>query len=82
MEQFGFDEADLALMCSSYNSEEKHVERAKAMLAKSPAKESELQCGGHLAIPCDENLAQERNFTITGLQRLFWQSYRRRGWCC
>ncbi|KAI0856743.1 thermolabile L-asparaginase [Xylaria cubensis] len=50
MEKFGFDEADLALMCGSHNSEEKHVERTKAMLAKLQAKESELQCGGHPAI--------------------------------
>jgi L-asparaginase II len=50
MERFGFDEADLALMCGSHNSEEKHIERAKAMLAKSQIEESDLQCGGHPAI--------------------------------
>jgi L-asparaginase II len=46
-EQFGFDDADLALMCSSHSSEGKHVERARAMLAKVGAAETDLLCGGH-----------------------------------
>ncbi|KAI1085085.1 L-asparaginase II [Whalleya microplaca] len=50
MEQFGFDEADLALICGSHSSEKRHIERAKAMLAKSQTNESDLQCGGHPAI--------------------------------
>ncbi|KAI1387591.1 thermolabile L-asparaginase [Hypoxylon trugodes] len=50
MEQFGFDDADLALMCGSHNSEDRHIERAKAMLIKSGVQESDLQCGGHQSI--------------------------------
>ena len=37
LERFGFDEADLALMCASHSSEAVHVERARAMLAKTMA---------------------------------------------
>jgi L-asparaginase II len=47
LERFGFDEADLALMCGSHSSEPRHIERARAMLAKSQANESDLRCGGH-----------------------------------
>lgn len=47
---FGFDEADLALMCASHNSEERHIARAKSMLTKVGAQESDLRCGGHPSI--------------------------------
>jgi L-asparaginase II len=47
LERFGFDEADLALMCASHSSEDRHVERARAMLAKAHVSESDLRCGGH-----------------------------------
>ncbi|KAI0508578.1 thermolabile L-asparaginase [Xylaria bambusicola] len=47
LEEFGFDEADLALMCGSHSSEARHVERAKTMLARLQADEDDLQCGGH-----------------------------------
>jgi L-asparaginase II len=50
VDQFDFDDADLALMCASHNSEEKHVSRARAMLKKVNASESDLQCGGHAAL--------------------------------
>ncbi|KAI2620781.1 thermolabile L-asparaginase, partial [Xylaria nigripes] len=50
LEQFDFDEADLALMCGSHNGEERHAERARNMLAKLQVKESELQCCGHPSI--------------------------------
>ncbi|KFA69634.1 hypothetical protein S40285_04051 [Stachybotrys chlorohalonatus IBT 40285] len=50
LEQFGFDEADLALMCASHNSEDRHVERARRMLAKSGATEDHLRCGSHPAL--------------------------------
>jgi L-asparaginase II len=49
-DQFGFDEADLALMCASHNCEEKHVSRAHAMLKKANSSESELRCGGHTSL--------------------------------
>ncbi|MFC3283363.1 asparaginase [Litchfieldella rifensis] len=47
LERFGLDDADLALMCASHNSEARHIQRALAMLAKSGAQESDLRCGGH-----------------------------------
>lgn len=47
LERFGFDSADLALMCASHSSEARHVERAQAMLAKLGADEADLRCGPH-----------------------------------
>jgi L-asparaginase II len=47
LERFGFDEADLALMCASHSSEPRHIERAQRMLAKAQASEADLRCGGH-----------------------------------
>ncbi|WP_454824964.1 asparaginase [Paraburkholderia xenovorans] len=47
LERFGFDEADLALMCASHSSEARHIERARQMLAKARASEADLRCGGH-----------------------------------
>jgi len=47
LERFGFDDADLALMCASHSSEARHIERARSMLAKSQATEDDLRCGGH-----------------------------------
>ncbi|RYF01784.1 MAG: asparaginase [Comamonadaceae bacterium] len=68
MERFGFDEADLALVCGSHSSEQRHVERARAMLDKVAAKESDLQCGGHP--PISEAVASDwllRGFRPTPL---------------
>ncbi|KAI2783859.1 thermolabile L-asparaginase [Daldinia loculata] len=66
LDQFGFEEADLALMCGTHSSEERQVERAKAMLAKSNIKESDLQCGSHPAISPVVNRAWiEKGFTPT-----------------
>ena len=49
-EQSGFDEGDLALMCASHNSEERHLSRARRMLAAAGANESDLRCGGHASL--------------------------------
>lgn len=49
-ERFALDEADLALMCASHSSEDRHIERARSMLAKVHAQESDLRCGGHAPI--------------------------------
>ncbi|KAF6803069.1 l-asparaginase ii [Colletotrichum sojae] len=51
--RFGFDDADLALMCASHSSEERHIERARSMLARVGATESDLRCGGHPSINPD-----------------------------
>jgi L-asparaginase II len=47
LERFGFEDADLALMCGSHNSEERHIERTRQMLAKAHASETDMRCGGH-----------------------------------
>ena len=49
-DQCGFDDADLALMCASHNSEEMHIVRAREILIKAGAKEENLRCGGHAAL--------------------------------
>lgn len=47
LERFGFDDADLALMCASHNSEDAQIERVRTMLAKAGASEADLRCGPH-----------------------------------
>jgi L-asparaginase II len=47
LERFGFEDADLALMCGSNSSESRHVERTRQMLAKAAAQESDMRCGPH-----------------------------------
>lgn len=49
-DRYGFDDADLALMCASHNSEERHISRARTMLAKIGVGEDALRCGGHSAL--------------------------------
>ena len=67
-EQCGFNDADLALICASHNSEEKHISRARAMLAKVPATETNLCCGGHAALSETVNRDWiKRDFTPTGV---------------
>lgn len=49
----GFTAADLALICSSHSSEERHVARARDMLecvGGGSISESDLRCGGHAAL--------------------------------
>jgi L-asparaginase II len=50
LERFGFDDADLALMCASHNSEPRHVERTLQMLAKARVSEADMRCGGHVPL--------------------------------
>lgn len=47
LEQFNFSDEEIALMCASHSSEERHITLARAMLTKIQAHESDLQCGGH-----------------------------------
>jgi L-asparaginase II len=66
LERFGFDESDLALMCASHSSEDRHVARARAMLAKARVTEDDLRCGGHPAISEEVERAWiKRDFTPT-----------------
>lgn len=50
LERFGFDDADLALMCGSNSSEDRHIDRIRQMLAKVSAQESDMRCGGHVPL--------------------------------
>jgi L-asparaginase II len=50
LERFGFDDADLALMCASHNSEPRHIERTRQMLAKAQVTEADMRCGGHVPL--------------------------------
>jgi L-asparaginase II len=68
LDRFGFDDADLALMCASHNSEPRHIERTRAMLEKAHVTEADLRCGGHA--PLSDAVLKEwirRDFTPTGV---------------
>ncbi|RFU79415.1 hypothetical protein TARUN_2803 [Trichoderma arundinaceum] len=68
IERFGFDEADLALMCASHSSEDQHIARAQSMLGKSQHTEDQLRCGGHPAInPAINRAWIKRDFEPTGI---------------
>lgn len=55
-DRFGFDEIEIALMCASHNSEERHVALARQMMSKIPGvEEADLRCGGHPAACPDVN---------------------------
>lgn len=49
IEKYGFDRKDIALMCASHNSEDRHIIQARKMLQATGNHESNLQCGGHPA---------------------------------
>ncbi|KAL2825297.1 L-asparaginase II [Aspergillus cavernicola] len=67
-EQFDFDDADLALMCASHNSEERHIARARAMLEKIGAGEGDIRCGGHAALSEEVNREWiKRDYTPTAV---------------
>lgn len=68
LKTFTFDDTDLALICASHNSEDRHVSRARSMLAKVDAKETDLRCGGHVAISDAVNKAWiKTDYTATGI---------------
>lgn len=50
---FDFDEGDIALLCASHSSEDRHVSRAKNILAKVGVKEDNLRCGSHKPLSDD-----------------------------
>src|SRR5690606_31494253 len=51
---------DVALICASHNSEDRHVERARALLARGGFEEGDLRCGAHppIAPAVDRELAR------------------------
>lgn len=57
LEKFNLDEADLALICASHSSEERHISRAQNILHKIGAHEEDLQCGGHVPVSNEVNRA-------------------------
>ena len=64
--QFAFDDADLALMCASHSSEERHIDRTRAMLQKVKVSEADMRCGGHAPISDAVNKNWlKRDFTPT-----------------
>lgn len=66
LEEYGFDEADLALICASHSSEDRHITRAKALMDSIGAVETDLRCGPHPAnMPEIERLWAKRDFTPT-----------------
>jgi L-asparaginase II len=46
-DNFGFSEEELALVCASHTGEPRHVEAARAMLAKAGNNEHQYECGAH-----------------------------------
>ncbi|KAJ5770493.1 uncharacterized protein N7511_002544 [Penicillium nucicola] len=57
VDKYNLDEGDLAFMCASNSSEERHIARARSMLRKVGASESHLQCGGH--VPLSESVHRD-----------------------
>ncbi|MBY3597706.1 asparaginase [Rhizobium bangladeshense] len=67
-ERYGFDDADLALMCASHSSEERHIARTRAMLSKIKAEEADLRCGGHSSLSETVNRAWiKQDYTPTAV---------------
>lgn len=44
---FGYDDAQVALLCASHSGERRHVDGVAAMLARAGHDEADLQCGTH-----------------------------------
>ncbi|KAF5537113.1 asparaginase [Fusarium phyllophilum] len=66
-DEAGFDETGLALMCASHNAESRHVERARSMLVKTKAEESDFRCGGHASLnPAVNQDWAQKGLDVTG----------------
>lgn len=74
-EKYAFDDADLALMCSSHSSEDSHVARARAMLRRIQSTpegqdlmDDDLACGGHESLsPAVNRSWVERRYHPRGI---------------
>lgn len=49
-ERFGFDDAQVALLCASHSGEARHVNAVARMLASAGNSERELACGSHVPV--------------------------------
>ncbi|KAJ5369170.1 uncharacterized protein N7496_008930 [Penicillium cataractarum] len=68
LQKFNLDDADLALMCASHSSEDRHVTRARSILSKIQCSEELLQCGGHPAVSVAVNRSWiKADFTPTAV---------------
>lgn len=54
VEAFGLDDEALALCCASHNSEARHVDVARRILALAGCGEGDLACGGHPPLRAEE----------------------------
>ncbi|KAJ6171966.1 hypothetical protein N7470_001033 [Penicillium chermesinum] len=50
---------DLALMCASHSSEDRHIRRARTILARAGSEKSDLRCGGPIAQGCGDDSSSE-----------------------
>jgi L-asparaginase II len=67
-QRFGYDDADVALMCASHNSEPRHISRAQAILDKTGFGQDSLACGGHPAVSPEINRRWiKEDFTPTSI---------------
>lgn len=53
-DRYGLSPAELALCCASHNSEPRHVEAARRILARAGLHEGLLACGGHSPLRAEE----------------------------
>ncbi len=61
-DRFGFDDAEIALACSSHNGEAEHVRVAHSMLAKAGIDEAAYACGSHWP----ERMDDKKNLILLG----------------
>lgn len=50
VEFFGFNDLEIAVMCSSHNAEPCHLATVRSILSKAGIDESDLRCGGHTPV--------------------------------
>ena len=60
---FNFDQADLALACSSHSGEPDHVSRVEAILARAGLDGTCLECGGHWSSQIQVAVEQARAYS-------------------
>lgn len=67
-EQYQLSNPEIALICASHSSEERHINLTRDILAKVQAQESDLRCGGHTPLSKYVNRAWiKAGFTPTAI---------------